>query len=29
MKEIVEYTDYRKYILDYYEERKRSSVFSW
>lgn len=29
MKEIVEYTDYRKYILDYYEERKRCSVFSW
>ena len=29
MKEIVEYTDYRKYILDYYEERKRSSVFAW
>lgn len=29
MKEIVEYTDYRKYIRDYYEERKRSSVFSW
>ena len=29
MKEIVEYTDYRKYILDYYEERKRSSAFSW
>ncbi|SHL13701.1 TIGR02147 family protein [Fibrobacter sp. UWOV1] len=29
MKEIIEYTDYRKYIRDYYEERKRSSVFSW
>ncbi len=29
MKEIVEYTDYRKYIRDYYEERKRCSVFSW
>lgn len=29
MKEIVEYTDYRKFIQDYYEERKRSSVFSW
>ena len=29
MKEIVEYADYRKYIRDYYEERKRSSVFSW
>ena len=29
MKDIVEYTDYRKYIQDYYDERKRSSVFSW
>lgn len=29
MKEIVEYTDYRKYILDYYDERKRCSAFSW
>ena len=29
MKEIIEYTDYRKFILDYYEERKRTSVFSW
>ena len=29
MKEIVEYTDYRKYIWDYYEERKRCSAFSW
>ena len=29
MKEIVEYTDYRKYIQDYYDERKRSSAFSW
>jgi uncharacterized protein (TIGR02147 family) len=29
MKEIVEYTDYRKYIRDYYEERKRCSAFSW
>ena len=29
MKEIVEYTDYRKDIRDYYEERKRCSVFSW
>ena len=29
MKEIIEYTDYRKYIRDYYEERKRCSAFSW
>lgn len=29
MKSIVEYTDYRKAILDYYEERKRCSAFTW
>ena len=29
MKEIVEYTDYRKFIQDYYDERKRSSAFTW
>jgi uncharacterized protein (TIGR02147 family) len=29
MKDIVEYTDYRKYIQDYYDERKRTSAFSW
>lgn len=29
MKEIVEYTDYRKYIQDYYDEHKRSSGFTW
>lgn len=29
MKDIVEYTDYRKYIQDYYDERKRCSAFSW
>ena len=29
MKEIIEYTDYRKFIQDYYDERKRSSAFSW
>ena len=29
MKDIVEYTDYRKYIQDYYDERKRSSAFTW
>ena len=29
MKEIVEYTDYRKFIQDYYDERKRMSAFTW
>jgi uncharacterized protein (TIGR02147 family) len=29
MKEIIEYTDYRKFIRDYYDERKRCSAFSW
>ena len=29
MKEIVEYTDYRKFIQDYYDERKRCSAFTW
>ena len=29
MKEIAEYTDYRKFIQDYYDERKRCSAFSW
>ena len=29
MKPITEYQDYRKYMRDYYEERKRSSLFSW
>ncbi|MBQ3840124.1 MAG: TIGR02147 family protein [Fibrobacter sp.] len=29
MKSIVEYSDFRQYMLDYYEERKRRSVFSW
>ena len=29
MKPITEYQDYRKYMLDYFEWRKRSSVFSW
>lgn len=28
MKEIVEYTDCRKFIQDYYGERKRCSAFS-
>ena len=29
MKEIIEYTDYRKFIKDYYDDRKRCSAFSW
>ena len=29
MKSVVEYKDYRQYILDYYSERKRSSAFTW
>lgn len=29
MKPIVEYSDFRQYMLDYYEERKRRSFFSW
>ena len=29
MKAIVEYTDYRKFIQDYYDERKRESAFTW
>ena len=29
MKPIVEYSDFRKYMLDFYEERKRCSAFSW
>ena len=29
MKPITEYQDYRKYMRDFYEERKRSSSFSW
>lgn len=29
MKQITEYMDYRAYMRDFYEERKRSSVFSW
>lgn len=29
MKPIVEYTDFRKFMRDFYEERKRCSVFSW
>jgi uncharacterized protein (TIGR02147 family) len=29
MKPIIEYTDFRKFMRDFYEERKRCSVFSW
>ena len=29
MKEILEYTDYRQYIADYYADRKAKSAFSW
>ena len=29
MKPITEYQDYRKYMRDFYEERKRCSLFSW
>ena len=29
MKPITEYQDYRAYMLDYFEWRKRTSVFSW
>ena len=29
MKPIIEYQDYRQYMQDFYEERKRSSYFTW
>lgn len=29
MKSIVEYTDYRKYIQDFYDNRKHCSAFTW
>ena len=29
MKAIIEYTDYRKFIQDYYDERKRDSALTW
>jgi uncharacterized protein (TIGR02147 family) len=29
MKPIVEYNDYRVYMADFYEERKRTSAFTW
>lgn len=29
MKSVVDYKDYREYVLDYYRERKRTSAFTW
>lgn len=29
MKSVLEYTDYRKFIQDFFEERKRVSAFTW
>ena len=29
MKPITQYNDYRQYMCDFYEERKRSSYFTW
>ena len=29
MNPIAEYNDYRRYMRDYYQERKRTSYFSW
>ena len=29
MKPIIDYIDFRQYMLDYYEDRKRRSAFSW
>ena len=29
MKPIIEYSDFRQFMLDYYEDRKRRSAFSW
>ena len=29
MKPIVEYNDYRAYMADFYEERKRTLAFTW
>ena len=29
MKPIIEYTDFRRFMRDFYEERKRCSAFSW
>ena len=29
MKPITEYKDYRKFMQDFYDERKRTGAFSW
>lgn len=29
MKSVIEYKEYREYILEYYRERKRTSAFTW
>lgn len=29
MKSILEYLDYRKFMQDFYSEKKRTSAFSW
>ena len=29
MKPVIEYRDYREYVLEYYRERKRTSAFTW
>ena len=29
MKSVIDYKDYREYVLDYYLERKRTSAFTW
>lgn len=29
LKSVIEYQDYRQYVLDYYTERKRCSAFTW
>ena len=29
MKSVIEYKDYREYVLEYYRERKRTSAFTW
>ena len=29
VKSVIEYKDYREYVLEYYRERKRTSAFTW
>lgn len=29
MKSVIEYEDYRRFMQDFYDERKRTSAFSW